>query len=443
MKDLLGDRGAVKKAKAIEAADRLRQMRLVKSRVKGRLRMLTPLRESARLDVDLHPPDRDRLLDRFLKLAKAGELVATKDWPRVREAVQAESGNLDSICDLAFRTGTRLDRIISALVGTANLSDFTGLGSVHTLFRSASDSRIRAQPELIAQVCLSIGRVALARSDHATARQRLEEALPLSHAAGNFVGQAHCNLSLGTLALHQSDLETAQQRYAEALPLYRKARSITGEAQCIRRMGEVAARGLDYDTARKRLKEALPLCQKVGDVLGEANCIALLGELSSRSEPETARERFQEALRLYREIGNVAGEAHCISSIGEIAFNHTDHSAARLHFEDALLCYRRVGELTGEARALIRKGQLAQLLESGAARAHFHEALALLERDPKDLALPGWRAFHAALVTTDFAIAAGRREEARGHWTRIGRLDLVDRFLDLPVVRDETGSAAA
>ena len=180
MKDLLGDRGAVKKAKAIEAADRLRQMRLVKSRVKGRLRMLTPLRESARLDVDLHPPDRDRLLDRFLKLAKAGKLVATKDWPRVREAVQAESGNLDSICDLAFRTGTRLDRIISALVGTANLSDFTGLGSVHTLFRSASNSRIRAQPELIAQVCLSIGRVALARSDHATARQRLEEALPLS-----------------------------------------------------------------------------------------------------------------------------------------------------------------------------------------------------------------------------------------------------------------------
>ena len=133
VKDLLGDRGAVKKAKAIEAADRLRQMRLVKSRVKGRLRMLTPLRESARLDVDLHPPDRDRLLDRFLKLAKAGELVATKDWPRVREAVQAESGNLNSICDLAFRTGTRLDRIISALVGTANLRISPASG-VYTLY---------------------------------------------------------------------------------------------------------------------------------------------------------------------------------------------------------------------------------------------------------------------------------------------------------------------
>ncbi|MDF3062714.1 MAG: hypothetical protein K0S06_2823 [Microvirga sp.] len=101
VKDLLGDKGAVSKARASEAADRLRQMRLVESRVKGRLRMLTPLRESARLDVPLHPPDRNRLLDRFLKLAEAGNLVATKDWPRVREAIEAESGNLDSICDLA------------------------------------------------------------------------------------------------------------------------------------------------------------------------------------------------------------------------------------------------------------------------------------------------------------------------------------------------------
>ena len=75
--------------------------------------------------------------------------------------------------------------------------------------------------------------------------------------------------------------------------------------------------------------------------------------------------------------------------------------------------------------------------------AHFDAALALFGREPKNLALPGWRAFHAALVATDAAVAAEKREEARAHWTRVGRLDLVDRFLDLPVVRDETGSAAA
>jgi len=92
VKDLLGDKGAISKAKAIEAADCLRQLRLVESRLEGRLRMLTPLRESARLDVTLHPSDRDRLLDRFLRLAKAGILVATKDWARVRQAVEAESG---------------------------------------------------------------------------------------------------------------------------------------------------------------------------------------------------------------------------------------------------------------------------------------------------------------------------------------------------------------
>jgi hypothetical protein len=50
---------------------------------------------------------------------------------------------------------------------------------------------------------------------------------------------------------------------------------------------------------------------------------------------------------------------------------------------------------------------------------------------------------HAALVAADPATIAEKREEARAHWTRVGRLDLVDHFLDLSVARDATGAAAA
>jgi tetratricopeptide (TPR) repeat protein len=208
-------------------------------------------------------------------------------------------------------------------------------------------------------------------------------------------------------------------------------------------MADLAARRADHGLARKQLEEALPLYRKVGDVRGEANCIFILGELSWHAEPEAARGRFQDALQLYRGIGDVLGEANCICGLGEIALTRSDHPAARQLFEDALPLYRRVGELSGETHVLIRMGQLAQLSESGEARAHFDEALALLEHDPKDLALPGWRAFHAALVAADPAIAAERREDAIAHWTRIGRLDLVDRFLEFPVVRDGTDSAAS
>jgi tetratricopeptide (TPR) repeat protein len=443
VKDLLGEKGTVSKAKAIEAADRLRQLRLVESRVEGRLRMSTPLRESARLDVPLHPSDRDRLLGRFLKLAEVGELIGTKNWARVREAVEAEIGNLDSVCDLALRIGTRLNRVVSALVGACEVTRFSGLGSTHTVLRAASDSRIQARPELMAQICFAIGALALDRSDYKTARKRFEQALPLYRSVENIVRIADCIWNLGRLALGQSDNERAQQRYEEALPLFRKAGSVAGEADCLRQMGELAARRLDHNLAQRRLEEALPLYRKVGDLLGEANCILTLGELSWRSKPEAAQERFHDALQLYREIGSVGGEANCICCIGEVALARSDHSAARQFFEDAVALYRRVGDLHGEALALIRKGQLAQFSENRVARAHFDEALALLERNPKDLALPGWRAFHAALVAADPAIAVEKREEARAHWTRVGRLDLVDRFLDLPVVRDGGDSAAA
>ncbi|MDF3062716.1 MAG: hypothetical protein K0S06_2825 [Microvirga sp.] len=217
---------------------------------------------------------------------------------------------------------------------------------------------------------------------------------------------------------------------------------MVGKANCIQGIGLLARFRSDLNTARERLDEALPLYRNVGAVMGEANCLLILGDLAWRSEPDTARERLQDALRLYRKIGDVLGEANCIYDIGEIALSRAEYSAARQLFEDALALYRSVAHRYA-GPVLIRKGQLAQLSASGAARAHFDAALALFEREPKNLALPGWRAFHAALVATDAAVAAEKREEARAHWTRVGRLDLVDRFLDLPVVRDETGSAAA
>ncbi|HKH33399.1 MAG TPA: tetratricopeptide repeat protein [Beijerinckiaceae bacterium] len=317
VKDLLGDKGAISKAKAIEAADCLRQLRLVESRLEGRLRMLTPLRESARLDVPLHPSDRDRLLDRFLRLAKAGILVATKDWARVRHAVEAESGNLDSVCDLALQAGGRLDRLVEALDGATELSIFAGLGSIHTLLRSSA-ARIRAQPGLMARISFDIGSISLARSDHATARQRTEEAISLFRSVGNIIGQANCIRNLGAVALGQSDHQTAQQRYEEALSLYRKRGSVSGEADCLTNMGNLAARRSDHGLARKRLEEALPLYPEVGDVRGEATCIFRLGELSWHSQPEAARERFQDALRLSRGIGDVLGEATVSTALARL-----------------------------------------------------------------------------------------------------------------------------
>jgi tetratricopeptide (TPR) repeat protein len=108
--------------------------------------------------------------------------------------------------------------------------------------------------------------------------------------AANTAGEAACHLCRGLVALARSEHDTARACYEEALPLYRRVGSVLGEAGCIYSLGDIALRCSEHDTARARYEEALPLYRRVGDVLGEANCIQNLGHIAlRRSHHDTAR----------------------------------------------------------------------------------------------------------------------------------------------------------
>ncbi len=231
-------------------------------RERGRLRMLAPLRRHvAGAGQRVAPEEMASALRFYLELGAKGEEVGGVSGGAVALKLAAEVENVHWAIGIAQAGG---DPAMAAALGLAKFASFTGVPRA-------------ADP--------------------------LEVAIVMARKAGDTRGGARGAERSGDIALARSDHAGARQRYEEALPLYRQVGDVLGEANCIQRLGDIALRRSDQAGAGQRYQEALPLYRQVGDVLGEANCIQSLGDIALRDgRGEEASERFKAALDLYRRI---------------------------------------------------------------------------------------------------------------------------------------------
>jgi tetratricopeptide (TPR) repeat protein len=406
-----------------DVAHELRNRALIFEEAK-RLRILAPLREYVAAAYPPSDEDQQRAVDHYLELAAVeGKKVGREGGSGAVSRLAPEVGNVEAMLLSSGRASYR--SIGRAVYGWADFMRFTGVGSTGVLEMIASRAKESGDPEDAASCFLSLGNIALMRSDHNGARARYEEALPLYRNVEDVLGEANCIQSLGDVALIGSDYDGARARYEEALPLYQKVGNVLGEANCTARLGDVALRRSDQDGARVRYEEALPLYRKVGDVLGEANCIRGLGDVAKRCwDYDGARVRYEEALPLSRKVGDVLGEANSIKNLGDIALKRSDHEEARARYEEALPLYRKVGAVLGEANCILSLGDIAlNLLDPDRARARYEEALPLYQRVEAVNSIGGTHQ-RLARLSADQSRAA-HVNAAREAWRSIKRDDLV------------------
>ena len=436
VRSLLGERGSLTQAKAHEAVICLRQLLLVESRPDRRLRMLTPLRECIKTEGLILESDKERLIERYLKLTAKASDINRKQWEEHRANVVAEADNLDVICELAVATNLNNRLLPDALFGLANFHIYSGYGTTISIENAAAQLR-RGQPSIFAANCIfNLGEIAKARFDYKLARVRLNEAMLLYRRLNRPGGEANCVQRLGDIAFAHSDLKTARSSFEKTLKLYQKANDVGGQAHSIRNLGEIAFKESQYELARIHLDEALVLHQRVGDIVGEANYKQILGIIArAHSKFDEARFLLDEALLLTRRIGIALNEANSIQEIAHTERARGNDSEALIHYELALKLYRRANAFRGEAESIIRMGQIkrkdASTRKEGLVDIKTGFDLFFKMVDTEDMALPGWMATHHSLLSDDQTEAQTYQSRARSSWFAIGRLDLIRDWIDL------------
>jgi tetratricopeptide (TPR) repeat protein len=311
----------------------------------GRLRLLAPLREYVRRQHLPKVDDLAALVDFYVEFAVAeGYKVGAEGGSEAIRRIAPRVANIETAIIIGLESSNPEAEIAAALA-MGEFTRFTGLGSFQPLENAAFIAQKSGKIANAANCAKKLGDIALARSDHAAARARFEQALPLYRQVSDVLGEANCIQSLGDIALERSDRDAARVCYEQALPLYRQVNDVLGEANCIQSLGDIAlACSLD-DAARESYEQAVPLYRRVDSVLGEANCIQRLGDIALRRQDYNgARDSYEQALPLYRQVGSVLGEANCIQRLGDIALRRSDNGAAQANYQKALELYEGIPE---------------------------------------------------------------------------------------------------
>ncbi|MFY0562306.1 tetratricopeptide repeat protein [Archangium lansingense] len=402
-----------------------------------RLRMLTPIRERVQRSRPPRPEDLERMSTYYLGLPSAhGKKVGRRGGDAAVNLLINEITNIERFVE-AELGGQKTAVAIDAALALSTFMRFSGHGSARVLQEARSSAQQKGDVIRAANCTLSLGDIALSRSQYEEARRRYEESVLLYDQVGDVHGRANAIKSLGDIALSRSQYEEARRKHEEVLPLYEQMGDVLGRANCIRSLGNIALSRSQYEEARLRYEEVLPLYEQVGDVLGRANCIRSLGDIAfMRSQHEEARRRYEEALRLYEQVGDVLGQANCIQSLGDVALALSQHEEAQRKCVKALTLYAQVGDVLGRANCLQCLGDIALALsQAKEAKLLFEQSLSLYELIPESFSIGQT---HRKLARLAFAIEARRHHvaAARQAWESINRSDLLqklhDEFVDDP-----------
>jgi len=424
------DFGRNKVASAIVA---LRELRLTERRKDGVVRMLNPLRESARLDVPLTTAIRKRLRQHYLSLAVKGELVATEAWRGVSEVLGREFANIDAVCRIEQESGNISPEFLRAALGLIKSVDATG----REIPRWSDDliaslihkgNYIDAANFMNSASSVYYDRRELAKSE----RYRKEVILHLRRfGPSNALADAY--FGLGAIAIDYSSHADATSNLATALDMFRLVGNTTGIGAVLYHLANLAYRTGNREVALQLVKESEEKYSAGHNLLGQANCRVLRSQIGV---PD-AGDLLREVIAQVSGAGVPATESNAYNLLGDRAIRAGDLPEALRMFDLGGSIAKNGRSLGNEAHATIMSGMCLKAIgetEKGIHLVQLGFSLWFESLTEQDAARLGWEEIRQAYLTSDPVEAASHREAAKIAWTKVGRQDLVTDWVGLSLI---------
>jgi predicted ATPase/transcriptional regulator with XRE-family HTH domain len=208
-------------------------------------------------------------------------------------------------------------------------------------------------PRVRARACTTLGTLAWASGDHATAAAHHARALALYRALDDRRGMARALHNLGAVTAIQGDYAWATSLGEESLALYRSLRDGPGIALALNNLAAIALGHPDYARAGSLLEESLALSRQQGDTLGTAIALSNLAD-AARGQGDYARAvaLYEQSLTLHESIGDRMGRRQDLVELAGALQALGQHDRALALYRESLSEYQAGGNPRSAAYAL-------------------------------------------------------------------------------------------
>lgn len=327
---------------------------------------------------------------------------------------------------------------------------------VHLLL--AQNLATAQHPDLLGEVTLGRGTLAILRNDYPTAHEFFEQSLQIARERKQLFLEANSMGSLGLVAMREEHFGESIDWYKQSLELSRALGARTSAAKTLGNMGWSYYRMGDYDKAMSLFAEAEETSNQLGLVKDRQVWLTNLGAVHhSLGDYSAAEDYFEEALGIARTLGNNAAITECLNDLSFSELEQGRIDLAQQHNNEASDLERAGHDQTGTLYSLVVAGRIETAKQQYAAA---EKLLIRVIRDPAADSSLRWEAqarlaqvyrargqataaereFQQSIVTIEKARSSLSREEFRLSFLSAA-IEFYDEYVDFLMSQGRTTEA--